>query len=94
MFEIPIVRAATVSTCAGTDVLSAEFARRTRAQIETMESAAAALVCAEFEVPFVELRCVSNRTGARDAGGFALNAAAQRAQDAVLDVLAAGGILA
>ena len=55
-----------------------------------MESAACAFVCAEHGVPLVEIRCVSNRTGARSAAGFRIREAAARAQRAVLDLLAAG----
>jgi futalosine hydrolase len=87
---LPIVRGATVSTCSGRDTLSAEVARRTGALVETMEGAAVALACRLAGVPFVQLRCVANRTGDRARGGFALADAAVRVQDAVLRLAAAG----
>jgi futalosine hydrolase len=80
---LPRVRAATVSSCSGTDAASIAVAARSRAQIETMESAACGFVCAQFGVPLLELRCVGNRTGERAAAGFRLRDAAVRAQQAV-----------
>jgi futalosine hydrolase len=56
---------ATVSTCSGTDALAREIALRTRAVAETMEGAACALVCHRAQVPFVEVRAISNYTGDR-----------------------------
>jgi futalosine hydrolase len=71
----PIVAGATVSTCSGTDALSAALAARTGAAIETMEGAAVGLVCARFAVPWIQLRAVSNRTGAAYRATFDARAA-------------------
>ncbi|MEY2982314.1 MAG: futalosine hydrolase [Planctomycetota bacterium] len=87
---VPLVRAATVSTCAGTARLSDAFAARSRAHVETMESAACALACETAGVPFVEVRCVSNRTGPRADGGFRIREACERAQAAVRRILDGG----
>jgi futalosine hydrolase len=87
---VPLVRAATVSTCSGTVELSDAFAARTRAQVETMESAACALASAAAGVPLVELRCVSNRTGPRSAGDFRIREASAAAQETVRRILAEG----
>lgn len=86
----PLVAGATVSTGAGVDAISQAYALRTGAQIETMEGGAVALVCRRFEVPFAQLRVVSNRTGDRDAGGWDLDGAFTRLGEAVEKVLAAG----
>lgn len=86
----PIVRAATVSSCSGTDAAAAAVAARSGAHVETMESAACAFVCRSSGVPFVEVRCVGNRTGRRAAGGFALDEASAKAQQAVIDLLERG----
>jgi futalosine hydrolase len=76
--------AATVSTGSGTDVAAVHTARRLTAAIhpdsilpavETMESAALALACADADVPWIELRAISNRTGDRERGGWDLDAA-------------------
>lgn len=79
----PIVRGATVSACSGTDARSRELAARTGAAIETMEGAAVALACARLRVPWVQVRCVSNRTGPRAGAGWDLARAVAGAQAAV-----------
>jgi futalosine hydrolase len=84
----PVVRGATVSTCSGTEALSAAHAERSGAHVETMEGAAAALVCARAEVPFVQLRAVSNWTGDRTRGGWDLPAALAALHAAVRRLLA------
>ncbi|MGE3877461.1 MAG: futalosine hydrolase [Planctomycetota bacterium] len=86
---LPVVRAATVSTCSGTDELARERAERSRAGIETMESAAVALACRRFAVPLLELRAVSNRTGDRRRAGFEIALACAKVADAV-EALARG----
>ena len=75
---VPIVRGATVSACSGHDALARALAARTGAQIETMEGAAVLQVCQHLGVPVVQLRCVSNRTGARERGGWDLRRAVDR----------------
>ena len=89
---VAIVRAATVSSCSGTDAAAAAVAARSGAHVETMESAACAFVCQSCGIPFVEVRCVGNRTGRRAAGGFALEEASAKAQQAVIEILQRGVI--
>jgi futalosine hydrolase len=74
----PIVRGATVSACSGNDALAQALARRSGAQVETMEGAAVLQVCQHLGVPAVQLRCVSNRTGERSRGGWDLRGAVDR----------------
>lgn len=83
----PQVRGATVSTCAGNDRDAIARATRSGADIETMEGAAVALVCEQLALPLVQLRCVSNRTGDRDAAGWKLQRACDRVQAAVRELL-------
>lgn len=56
---------ATVSTCSGTNAHAGEIARRTGAMAEAMEGAAIALVAHRLNVPFGEIRVISNTTGDR-----------------------------
>lgn len=72
------VRGATVSTGAGVDGLSIAHALRTGAQVESMEGAALAWVCAELGVPMVQVRVISNRTGARTEHSWDLRGALVR----------------
>jgi futalosine hydrolase len=58
-------RCATVSTCSGTSQLARRTAQRSGCTIEAMEGAAVGLIVQRIapEIPFLELRVISNRTG-------------------------------
>lgn len=56
---------ATVSTCSGTDQSAAQVAQRTGALAECMEGAALAQTASRLDIPFAELRIISNTTGNR-----------------------------
>lgn len=73
----------TVSTCSGTTARGAELAARFGALCEGMEGAALAHVCALYEVPFLELRAVSNAVEDRDLSRWRIHEAAAAAQRAV-----------
>ena len=83
------VRGTTVSTISGTDALARAYASRGTPAVESMEGAAVARVCQAFGVPWVQLRSISNRVGARERGGWDLRLAKARLHDAVRTVLAA-----
>jgi futalosine hydrolase len=78
----------TVSTCSGTTTLGEELARRTGGLGENMEGAAVAQLCARFEVPFLEVRGISNLVEDRDLSRWDLGTACSAAQQAVRAVLA------
>jgi futalosine hydrolase len=73
----------TVSTCSGTAARGTLLRRRFGAVCETMEGAACAHVAALYEVPFVELRGISNLVEDRNLSRWALRAAAEAAARAV-----------
>jgi len=83
LLAAPVLRGATVSTCSGDDERSRALAVRSGAQVETMEGAAVLQVCRAFDVPVVQLRCVSNRTGDRARAGWDLRRAIDRLHAAV-----------
>jgi futalosine hydrolase len=85
----PLVRGTTVSTCSGTDDLARAMYARTGADVETMEGAAVAYVCRQFEVPLLHLRVISNWTGDRDRGEWNLGAAVDALTTAVRRLFAA-----
>jgi futalosine hydrolase len=78
----------TVSTCSGTTLAGTELARRTGGICENMEGAAVAQVCSRQQVPFLELRGISNLVEDRDFERWNLRGAAERAQRAVQALLA------
>ncbi|MDZ4835257.1 MAG: hypothetical protein SGJ27_15885 [Candidatus Melainabacteria bacterium] len=55
----------TVSTISGTNDLSAEYQKRFKVRIETMESGAIAQTCSILKVPFADIRVISNFCGER-----------------------------
>jgi futalosine hydrolase len=87
----PIVRGVTVSTCSGTDATSQLMARRSGADVETMEGAAVAYVCRQFELPLLHIRAVSNWTGDRDRGEWNLGAAVDTLAQAMRSLLRGSG---
>ncbi|MBX3464534.1 MAG: futalosine hydrolase [Planctomycetes bacterium] len=84
---VPIVRGVTVSTCSGTEAASARLWQRCHADVETMEGAAVAYVCRQFELPLLHVRAVSNWTGDRARGDWNLGAAVDAVQRAVRRLL-------
>jgi futalosine hydrolase len=78
----------TVSTCSGTMAAGVEMARRTGGLGENMEGAAVAQMCAQFGVPFLEVRGISNLVEDRDLSRWDLPVATVAAQHAVRTMLA------
>ncbi len=78
----------TVSACSGTAARGEVLERRFGALCEGMEGAALAHVAALYEVPFLELRAVSNAVEDRDLSRWRLAEAAEAAQRAVRVVVA------
>jgi futalosine hydrolase len=74
----------TVSCCSGTTAHGEEIARRFGAVCESMEGAACAHVAALYELPFLEVRGVSNLVEDRDLTRWKLRDAARAAADAVV----------
>lgn len=78
----------TVSTCSGTNKAGEQMAIRTGGVCENMEGAAIAQVCALNNIPFLEIRGISNLTEDRDMERWDLKEAAEIAQSAVQAFLA------
>ena len=55
--------------------------------IESMEGAGAAFLSYYYQLPFLEIRCVSNMVGKRDLSRWDLSLACQRAGQATADVI-------
>lgn len=77
----------TVSTCSGTTAGGEILARRCGGICENMEGAAAALVCARHNIPFYELRGISNLVEDRNLERWDLAGAAAIAQQALIALL-------
>jgi futalosine hydrolase len=79
----------TVSACSGTDARGVELAERFGGLVEGMEGAALAHVATLYDVPFLELRAISNAVEDRDLSRWRLHDAADAAQRAVRVVVRA-----
>jgi futalosine hydrolase len=77
----------TISTCSGTKAGGEVLARRSGGICENMEGAAAALVCARHNIPFCELRGISNLVEDRNLAAWDLAGAAQISQQALITLL-------
>ena len=81
----------TVSTCSGTAAHGRSLQSRFAGIAETMESAACAHVARLYEVPYVEVRGVSNLVEDRDLSRWDLSTAAGAAGRAVEQIVATWG---
>jgi len=76
-----------VNCCSGYPALSDELQQRTNGICENMEGAAAAQVCAAYDVPLLEIRGISNPTGSREPQDWEIKRGAEAAQRGMLKVL-------
>jgi len=79
----------TVSACTGTGKKAGELARKFGPLCENMEGAAIAHICRIYEIPFVEIRGISNMVEDRDKRKWDIKLAAENCQKAVLQFLEA-----
>jgi len=79
--------ALTVSSCSGTTARGATLARRWQGSGENMEGGAVAQVCRAWEVPWLEVRGISNLVEDRDPSRWDLPRAGRHAQEAVADLV-------
>lgn len=77
----------TVSTCSGLHESALSLSERTGGLCESMEGAAAAHICAQRGIPFLELRGISNLTLDRDFDSWDIPVAVDHAQAAVMHLL-------
>jgi len=77
----------TLSTCTGTNERARELESRYSALCENMEGAAAAQVAVMHNVPWLEVRAISNIVEARDMKQWDIPKAAQEVQQAILTIV-------
>jgi len=61
----PLVKSVSVAGVSGSPDRAAELQAKTRAEVENMEGFALAWACTLQDVPFVQIRTISNRVGSR-----------------------------
>jgi len=77
----------TVSAVSGTLARAEELAKKFKALCENMEGAAVAHVCSTYNIPFSEIRGISNIAGIRDKRKWKVKEAAENSQEAVLEAI-------
>jgi futalosine hydrolase len=77
----------TVSTCSGTSQSGLDMQARTGGLGENMEGAAIAQVCQQYNVPFLEIRGISNMVEDRNLQNWDLAGATESAQQALVALL-------
>lgn len=86
----PIIKSGpfvTVSSTSGTTIRARELEKHFHAICENMEGAAIAHVCKIYQIPFIEIRGISNIAGVRDKRKWNLKLAAENCQKAVISLL-------
>ena len=83
----PKVTSLTVQTVTGDMERNYNMKKRFNPDIESMESAAFFYVMILENIPFIELRAISNRVGERDTSKWTIALALENLQKAVLNVL-------
>ena len=70
----------TVQQCSGRSDTGRVLSQRFKAICENMEGVAAAQICLQYGVPFLELRAISNQVEDRDKDAWDIPLALERAQ--------------
>jgi len=83
----PFLSVATITT---TDRTATVLEQRWGAIMENMEGAAAAHVCALYDLPLVEIRSASNRVGRRNTAEWDIPLASARAAEAAVHLISHG----
>ena len=87
-FTIKIGSFVTISEISGTPQKAEEMEKRFHGICENMEGAAVAQLCTLYNVPFLEIRGISNLVKERNKGEWDLSAGARISQEAALEIIA------
>lgn len=77
----------TVQQCSGRTDIGNTLSQRFQAICENMEGAAAAHLCLQYNVPFLELRAISNQVEDRNKDAWDIPLALERSQTATLKLI-------
>ena len=77
----------TVSQCSGVQAVGDALHARFNALCENMEGAAAAHICTLYDVPFLEVRGISNLVEDRELARWDISGAADAAQSALIKII-------
>ncbi len=86
-FSYKKVNAVTVNLVTDNPIFIGKLMKKYGAQVETMEGAALHYTCLQENIPFLQLRCISNRVGERDKTKWKMNEAVQNLHEALMKIL-------
>ena len=85
--ELLVVSAITVNTVHGNERSIASVTRRFQPQVETMEGAAFMYACLIHEIPFAQVRAISNLIEKRNRDAWRISEAISNLSEAALNIL-------
>jgi futalosine hydrolase len=85
--ELPEVKGITVQTMTTDKVILTALTNKWQPDVETMEGAAAAYVCQQKQIPFVQIRGISNTVGIRDKSLWHTGEAITNLNNALMSVI-------
>lgn len=85
---LPVAKSITVNTVSDSAEWANALVDKWHADLETMEGAAAAFVCAQKQIPFVQIRAVSNQVGVRNKAEWQMGMALANLNEVIAAVVA------
>lgn len=85
--DLPKVRSITVNKISDASLQKQQFVQVFHASIESMEGAALHYVCLQENVPFIQLRAISNDIGERNKTNWKLDEAIENLNKALLQIV-------
>lgn len=83
----PVVKSVTISKVSDSVLQKQQLIETFSPQTETMEGAAAHYVCLQQQVPFLQIRSISNEVGERDKGKWKIKDAIENLNAALIQLL-------
>ena len=87
LFPLPKEKGVTVNTITDNEKQTAQLISTYHPHIETMEGAALHYVCLQENVPFLQLRAISNKVGERDKSKWKLKEAITKLNDGLIKIV-------
>ena len=81
------VRAITLNTATGSEITREKLLKKFNPDIETMEGATFFYICSRENIPFLAMRAISNRVGARNKNNWKIDLAIKNLTEKLRDIL-------
>jgi futalosine hydrolase len=85
--DLPEVKGITVQTVTNDRIILSALTSKWQPDVETMEGAAAAYVCQHKQIPFVQIRAISNTVGTRDKSHWHTGEAISNLNNALASII-------